>query len=115
MEQQYNVEMPIFDGMSAGTINTAAQQPIFHPQQFSNIHNYLSKRRHRDDNDDDSDSDSDVDDNDKRKGRFALGLAKNVLLNKFVHYYGIAILLLLAVILYIVWMIRRELSELYNE
>jgi hypothetical protein len=69
------------------------------PDQFDMLRKYLAESA--DDSDSDSDSDSD-DEGDSGGGNWQ-------------HYYGIATLIMLAIILYYVFKIRRELTGMYEE
>lgn len=69
------------------------------PNQFDMIRKYLA------DTADDSDSDSESDDEDDDDGDGY----------DLQHYYGIPILIMLAIILYYIFKIRQELTGIYEE
>ena len=71
------------------------------PDQFDMLRKYLAE------SDDDSDSDSD-DDSDTESDSGSND-------NNWLHFYGIATLIMLAVILYYVFKIRKELVGMYEE
>ena len=66
------------------------------PMQSNMLRKYLAEES------DDDESDSEYDDNDQES-------------HSWQHYYGIANLILLAVILYYIYKIRKELTGMYEE
>jgi len=73
------------------------------PQYRRNFHKRVPKRYDDSDSDDsDSDSDSDDDESDSK-------------LSKFVHFYGIVAIIMLAVLIYYAHNIRKELLNMYEE
>ncbi len=86
--------------MNGGNGNQGMPMNMSGPDQIAMLRTYLAESA--DDSDNDSDSDSGSDPESSGDGNWQ-------------HYYGIATLIMLAIILYYVFKIRNDLTGMYEE